>query len=386
MKVVMLVLNPFTHDTRVHKEASTLAGAGYDVRVLALCKGDVPAYEERSGYRIQRLQLASLRHQGGRLAPARKYYEWMQQVAAVTAKEPAHVYHAHDANTLISAYRPVTRDGARWVYDAHELETGRNFQGSHLAGIYRNFWAMPEKLLIRRVDRVITVNQSIADLLAKTYAIAAPTVIMNAPPYSRPAKSKRLHEELGIPTDQRIVLYQGAVSAGRGVDVALRSLLELPENIAFVALGDGNARQALIGLAEELGLAARAYFPGYMPLAELLDYTVSADVGLAPFQKTSLNNYYALPNKLFEYAMVGLPVVASDFPEMRRVVTTFEVGELVHDPTSPAEFAAAIRRIFADPARYAALQDNARRLAEEFNWEHEAHRLLALYAELEAPP
>ncbi len=386
MKIVMLVLNPFTHDARVHKEASTLAGAGHDVRVLALGKGDVPAYEERSGYRIQRLQLASLRHQGGRLAPVRKYYEWLQQVTAVTHAEPAHVYHAHDANTLISAYRPVSRDGARWVYDAHELETGRNFQGSHLAGFYRNFWAMPEKLLIRRVDRVITVNQTIADLLATTYTIATPTVIMNAPPYSRPAKSKRLHEELGIPADQRIVLYQGAVSGGRGVDVALRSLLELPENVTFVALGDGNARQSLIGLAEALGLGARAYFPGYMPLDELLSYSASADVGLVPFQKTSLSNYYALPNKLLEYAMAGLPVVASDFPEMRRVITAYDVGELVADPTSPAEIAVAIRRIFANPDRSAAMRDNTRRLAKELNWEHEARKLLALYAELEPTP
>jgi len=120
------------------------------------------------------------------------------------------------------------------------------------------------------------------------------------------------------------------------------------------------------------------------PFDELVRTAAAATVGLVPVRNRSTSDYLGDTNKLFEYLMGGLPVVASDLPEIRRVVTAGRpaVGELF-DPSSPASIAAAVRQVLADPDLYARRRVEARRLALElFNWKVEEQRLLDLYARL----
>jgi len=379
VNVTMLVLNSFTHDARVHKEAKTLAAAGHNVQVLALYKAGLAIEERVHGYHVRRLVLKSVRWQGGRLAPAIKYLELIRRVAQVTKLRPADVYHSHDANTLLAIYPVVRRDKAAWVYDSHELETGRNFGGSKLAGIYRWLWPLPERLFIRRVNTVISANPSYAGQLVNTYGIRPPTVIMNCPEYLAPLESSLLRDKLGIPTGRTIILYQGAIAFNRGLEVCIQSLQYVGTDVDLVALGDGRARGALEALAAELDLSDRVHFPGYVPLAELLAFTASADVGLSLIQNTCQSYYFTLPNKIMEYLMAGLPIVASDFPEMRRVIQKHQVGYLVSDPSSPQEVAATITKTITDRERYRQMRLNAHRAAEVLNWENERKKLIALY-------
>ena len=224
MKITMLVLNSFTHDARVHKEAKTLSAAGHDVYVLALHRPGLPTDERVHGYGVKRLVLESKRWQGGRLAPAIKYLEFMWRVAQVTRLRPSDVYHSHAGNTLLATYAVAKRDRAVWVYDSHELEAGRNFGGSHLAGVYRWLWPLPERLFIQQIDAVISANLSYADQLVTAYGIQRPTVVINCPEYTPPMESTLLRDRLGIPHDRKIILYQGGIMPNRGVDVCIRSL------------------------------------------------------------------------------------------------------------------------------------------------------------------
>jgi glycosyltransferase involved in cell wall biosynthesis len=119
-----------------------------------------------------------------------------------------------------------------------------------------------------------------------------------------------------------------------------------------------------------------------VPYHELAPWTASADVGILLYRNDCRNNYYCAPNKLFEYMMMGLPIIAPDFPGMRALVEGEEVGLCV-DPEDPAAIAAAVNRIAADPAWTARLKQNALRLARErYNWERESGPLLARYREL----
>jgi glycosyltransferase involved in cell wall biosynthesis len=103
-----------------------------------------------------------------------------------------------------------------------------------------------------------------------------------------------------------------------------------------------------------------------------------------PFRKVGLNNYYATPNKLFEYSNAGVPVVASDFPEMAKIIRQFNLGR-TFDPDNPARIAAAIEQVLADPASRAAMGRNALEAARRYNWEHEGCKLIKIYRELEEP-
>jgi glycosyltransferase involved in cell wall biosynthesis len=121
------------------------------------------------------------------------------------------------------------------------------------------------------------------------------------------------------------------------------------------------------------------------PFEDLAHTAAAATIGLVPLSPKTLNSYLGDTNKLFEYLMGGIPVAASDLPEIRRVVTSGDppVGELF-DPDSAESIAEAVSKLLADPELYERRRREARRLALElFNWEIEERRLLAIYRRLE---
>jgi glycosyltransferase involved in cell wall biosynthesis len=131
-------------------------------------------------------------------------------------------------------------------------------------------------------------------------------------------------------------------------------------------------------MAAERGVGGRVHFVPTVPLAELLAWTASADIGVQPIRNTCLNHFSTDSNKLFEYAMAGLPVVASDFPEIRRVVRAHDIG-LLFDPETPGALAAALGRLVADADLRARLAANARASARALSWEAQEGALAALY-------
>ncbi|MBN1922878.1 MAG: glycosyltransferase family 4 protein [Anaerolineae bacterium] len=379
MTVVMLVLNPFTHDARVHKEAKTLAAAGHKVTVIALWRNGLPLTEIRDGYHIQRLRLRSQLWRGKILVPLIKYLEFVHGVVGITRQNRVTVFHAHDANTLPAAWLAAKLHKAALIYDAHELETGRNFGNSTLAGIYRRFWALPEQLLIRKADAIITVCNGIADELVTRYGITRPTVVVNCPERYPAPPSNRLREELSIPQHLRILLYVGTIAKGRGLEVLLTATQRIPE-VATVLLGDGPLLEKLQQQEKSDGLQ-RVYLPGKVPLEELPSYVASADIGITTIQATCRSYYYALPNKLFEYIHAGIPVIGSNLPEIANVIRSYEVGEVV-DPNDLDAVTRSIRHFIEDSAWYEKAQDNTQRATEVYNWERESEKLLSLYERL----
>ena len=378
MRIAMLLLSNFTHDARVHKEAKTLAAAGHNVVVYALWEAGLPRQEERSGYRIQRIPLRSRRWRDRRIAPLVKYLEFVARVLSLLVHDVPHVVHAHNVNTLPVAWLAVRRTGARLVYDAHELETGRNFGSKRIAGIYRRMWAWPERAFIRHADAVITVCDGIADELVRLYGIPRPTVVMNCPERAvHPAPSNLLRETLSIPAHQRIIIYQGLVAPGRGLETMAAAVRQLPD-VAGVILGEGPSLEEYRERVTA-GEWPRMYLPGRVPLSDLLLYTASADIGVALIQNVCRSYYFALPNKLFEYIHAGIPMVGSNLPEIARVITTYQVGE-VANPDDPVDVAAAIRRLLDDPERYARARANTARAVQVFSWEREGKRLVDLYS------
>ena len=307
----------------------------------------------------------------------------------------AAAWHAHDLLTLPLAARFARERGGRLVYDSHELflESGRMARSRGPAR-----WALRrlEARLIRQADAVVTVNEGIAAELLRRYALAPPPlVVMNCPPRwhpeagEEPPPSDRLRQALDIPPGRRILLYQGGFSEHRGLEQIAEALLA-PElaHAAAVYLGYGPLRARLVALAAEPRFAGRLHVLDAVPPDELLDWTASADVSLIPLQHSTLNHWLNSPNKLFESLAAGVPVVASRFPVIERIVRECGAGELLDDPTDPAELAAAAARILAlSPDAFAALRRRCRRAAlERLNWETEGGRLVELYRRLAPLP
>ena len=380
MRVTMIVLNNMAHDARVRKQARTLANAGHQVTVLALKDDSVPATECIDGFEIMRIGLASRPWGLGAIARLIKLVEYLLRCSLVALQTNAQVYHAHDANTLPIGWLAARLRRAALVYDSHEFERGRNWGASNLPALFRRLWVLPEQLFIRSADLVITVSTSIAEQLRQIYRIQRPLVILNCPEYHRPATSDRLRQDLAIGHDQKIVVYQGAVSANRGIEPLIEGAMLLPD-IVVVVIGDGPQLPSLQRWVEQRGWQSRVYFTGYVSLEQLSSYTASADVGAALFQNVGLSHFFSLPNKLFEYLQAGLPVIVSNFPEMRSVVEQSGAGVSV-SPTSPAEIAQGLQSILDDPARRAQLSAHAYQAGKVYQWANEAEKLLDAYDHL----
>ena len=165
---------------------------------------------------------------------------------------------------------------------------------------------------------------------------------------------------------------------GRGLEALLQAVAQVPEAI-LVMLGEGPLGPCLKDLGRELKIEERLHLPGKVPWRDLLRYTRDASIGVVLTQRTCLNHYYSLPNKLFEYLMAGVPVIASDFPDIRGIIQEAQAG-LVVGPDNPQEIADALRLLLSDPEGLRAMSRRARAAAEtKFNWALESKALLAVY-------
>jgi len=175
------------------------------------------------------------------------------------------------------------------------------------------------------------------------------------------------------------VLHQGAAGPDRGCEALVRSLTNLPGvHVAFVGTGEPGYEERLVRIARAAGVEARIHLVENVSLPELLQYTADADVGVSLLQNTCDNHRLALPNKVFEYLVAGVPVLVSRLPEMERLVGSLGAGWTV-DPGSERELAAALARALDEAP---AVRPRAAEASGRLRWPREERRLTNLYARL----
>jgi glycosyltransferase involved in cell wall biosynthesis len=280
------------------------------------------------------------------------------------------------------------RDGAPVVYDARDIYVqARNI--ARLPAPARRLFGAAERRWARRANRVMTVNRPYAEVLARSFGVPLPAIVMNCsyrriPPDVPP---RRLHEALGLEGSKRIALYHGGLAPDRGIEQLIATLPDLPADVHLCLLGYGLLEASLEAHAADPSLAGRLHVLPAVPPVELLDWVASADVVAMPIQPSTLNHRLTTPNKLFEAMAVGVPVVASDLPGMATIVRETGCGVLC-DPTDPRSIAAAIRSILEAPAEErAAIRDRALAAAAgPYSWEAQVDVLLAEYERLTERP
>jgi glycosyltransferase involved in cell wall biosynthesis len=155
------------------------------------------------------------------------------------------------------------------------------------------------------------------------------------------------------------------------------------DRAVFAAIGPGVPayRAGLEQRAERRGVRDRVRFVEWVPFDSVVPTVAQGDLGLCLFQASHLSYYWTLPNKFFEYLHAGIPVLASDFPETKRLVETYELGA-VCDPSDPSGIASAVNDLLSRPEDLARMRDNALKASQELNWERERENLVALYRRL----
>ncbi|MFM8700874.1 MAG: glycosyltransferase family 4 protein [Hyphomicrobiales bacterium] len=395
MKPTIVMLTPDRQiDRRILLCADSLESAGWTVTIIAMpLDGGVDNDRRVIRLRLNRV-LEIYRWVRGHLTMNGRLMRWMKRLTwrylvkqesfysslfySTGSKYRPCVFVANDLPVLHVARQLAQECGAKLVYDSHELFSEQEFSEHE-----KRRWSEIEAKHIGACDVVITVNQSIAAELERRYGVADVKVIYNAERTSKsPPVTRRLHEIFGLPLEKKIILLQGGLSAGRNLETLVEAMRHVQNpSVVLVVLGDGILSHALEKRAQQQELSGRVFFHAAVPQNELLAMTAAADAGVIPYQATCLNNHYCTPNKLFEFIAAGLPVLATDLPEIRRFVVGEQIG-LVGDTGSPRKLAELIDDFFSDEQRFADWQANVASARKNVCWEQEEKKLVKIYEAL----
>lgn len=379
----MHLLGTTRTDVRVLREATALVDAGYVVQVVDTDPDASRPREERHQGIILRHVLPPrwLRTRRGKIRAFLKIL-WMLPLRTRALLDlDVDAYHAHDAEALLACYIAGRLRRKPVVLDAHELP----YFEPHLLQrpLQRRFRIFLLRRMLPRISAAITVSPPLITEMQQRYGGPPAVLVRNVPPYQPPHVSNRLREHLCLDATTRIALYQGALQNDRALNVLVRAARVLAPGIMLVLMGDGPSKTDLEALIQHEGLSDRVHLLPAVPYEELLTWTASADLGLIIYPpSTSPNVRYCLPNKLFEYLMVGLPVLASRLDAVHEILSKYSTGDILQT-LEPEEIARAINRMTQDPIRSVSMRQNALRASTtDLNWEREQAELIALYARL----
>jgi len=356
-------LGDIHYDSRLSRCVETLSSCGYQVTVLMATEKS----EEREFTGAQIRSLFVRPWASGKL----RFLSFYLKALWPALRAKADCYFASDLYTLPIAYLAARLGHARLIYDSRELY-------SSIAALRdrrqtQRFWSYVERKIVPRTDAVFTVNDALAESISNRYSISKPTALLNCPSRQVVHRSGRLRTVLTIPPGSRILLYQGGLQQGRGIDIML-SVIKKVSGGVLVLIGNGNLKSLTLEIIKREGLDRKVFLLDAVPVSQLLEYTASADIGLCLIENFGASYYHSLPNKLFEYVAAGIPVVASNFPEIRHFVESNGVGLCV-DPTSEHDVVKAIERLLTDTDLYRALVHHCIQTADRYTWENESRKL-----------
>jgi glycosyltransferase involved in cell wall biosynthesis len=261
--------------------------------------------------------------------------------------------------------------GIPWVYDAHELFTEQ-------PEVARRWWIKAawnwvEKRFVSEASAAYTVGEEIATILSEKHGIPFSTV--RNLPWARPEDAELL---LKAKNDKPIVLYQGALNEGRGLEELIQAAKQLP-NYTFWIAGGGYLRKELDALVAKLQIN-NVVFHGELTPAALHKLTPQADIGYALMRNSSLNYYLSLSNKSIDYIQAGLPSLQMDWPEYRRIHDAYGCYQLV--PEISVQAVVDGLTSLQDAATFERLQEGCRTAAQELTWNLEQEALVEVWKEV----
>lgn len=378
-RIAMLLSNPFRPDTRVLKEANSLAEYGYSVAILAWDRqSEFPLRETLpSGVRIIRIQTVPSSYGIGAAQLSHLPRFWKATLPQLNQFQPD-LIHCHDFDTLPAGLLWGRLHRKPVVYDAHEYYADLCKPRLHgwSGNLLYRFIRRAELIGAGFASAVVTVDHN----LARIYQARNPHVLVvghypslslvsiPAPVFS--------HPEINL-------LYIGRLSQDRGLHLyldLLQALLDkgIPARLHLAGVFTPESEKQIVD-QRAIDLGNTLVFHGWVDYHRVPELLQNADIGLVLLSPEP--RYVAsLPVKLFEYMAAGLPVIASDFPMIREVVAKANCGALVDPQDALPSLVETIQTWWQNPSTPQSLGENGRKaILEKYNWEHLSLQLSQLY-------
>lgn len=368
----------FINQARMLKETKSLAESGLvdEVFICILWKEGAEEHHDLDPRRhVWRARLKSGAIPISMAAKLLGMLEWAGKLLGKYGRKPIHIVQCHSLSCLPIGVAFKLLYGSKLVYDCHELET----ETANSKGLRRSFARFMEKILIPFADRVLVVSEKIRQWYEDRYARGDIVLLRNVPYRSSISLTgaRDFRRMFQLRPQDILFMYQGILSQERFTDVWLDIFSQCPPDKHIVFMGFGSMEEKAKEYSQKY---ANIHFKSAVPVEEILEYTASADVGLSILEGDCLNHLYCLPAKFFSYLMAGLPVLASDFPEMGAFIDEHGCGwRAPMEEDALRQFIAALSReeVAAKKAKAVACQ-------KYFSWEDESRKLLDVYRGLVA--
>jgi len=360
-RIIVSVTNDLTTDQRVLKTCDCFNELGYDILLIGRkMKGSLPLTRPYKTFRFRLL------FNKGSLF----YAEYNLRLFFKLLFLKKDLLLSNDLDTLLPNYLIGKMFAVKLIYDSHEFftEVPELIDRPRIKSI----WLFIEKMIFPKLKNVLTVNQKLAEIYTEKYTVPV-TVIKNVPVIRNSAESDKFRD-----TNKRIIIYQGALNMGRGLELMIETMPKLKKYLLAI-IGDGDISQQLMRQVTVLGLAKKVIFLGKILPKDLPAYTESADLGISLEENLGLNYRYSLPNKIFDYIQAGIPVLASDLPLYNQLMQEFRIGEILKN-RNPDNLASLIEEIYANKDSY---KESLKKAADLYNWKVEKKVLIEFIKNIE---
>lgn len=372
---VHLYPTTLNHQSRMLKETSTIESLGIFEKIflVGVSRKTIQAKDISPHRTCIHITLAMSQVPKFLLFEVLKYFELLIRVVFKFTRSDLRTFNAHGLSVLPIGAVIKLLTGASLVYDTHELETQR----MGLKGARQYFSLLCERLLIRFVDHTIVVDKSIADWYIDKYKLSANSVSIarNIPQRSLIPSTKGNFIRQTIPSIKEgdtVFLFVGIFGENRALPEMLEAFAQTDKSKHLVFIGFGPLQEYIESFAAK---HPNIHVLPPEPPSNLLNVTSSADIGLVLFENTCLSHYYVLPNKLFEYLLSGVPVIASNFPEMKQIISSYNCGWTC-EPNSN-ELLKIINSLNPDDVQQK--RNATKKCKEDFAWENEVRDFEKIY-------
>ena len=368
-RIVCTVSNDLNFDQRMHRICNSLQKAGYEVLLVGRALPHSPPLIQRD-FAQKRLKLIFT---SGILF----YKELNVRLFFYLMRCKMDAVCSIDLDTLPAGCFATLLRGKKRVFDAHEYFT--EVPEVVNRPLVKTAWALIAGFCLPFYQHAYTVGPSLAAIFRKKYNTDF-GVVRNLPKARAPRS--------GATNTNKVLLYQGALNEGRGIEACIEAMKELTECELWL-VGDGDLSARLRHQAQNSPAANRIKFFGRVDPENLPEITRKAWLGINILDNKGLSYYYSLANKFFDYVQDGVPVVCADFPEYQSLNAEHEVAVLV--PASRTQKGTkdrfvqsedvvnAIKPLLTDPDLYDKLTKNCMKAREEWTWEKEEERLLGIW-------
>lgn len=357
MTITVSVINDLVTDQRVHKVCTSLHQAGYSIKLIGRkFRNSEPVKRDYATDRMRLLFNRSFLF----------YAEYNIRLFFYLLFEKTDLFLSNDTDSLPANYLASRIRRKPLVFDAHEMfpevpeVTNRK--------LVKAIWTSVEDWIFPKLKYAYTVCQSIADIYNHRYNMNM-QVVRNIPFAERKTFDYRPIDAKG----KKVILYQGAVNVGRGIEQIMETMPYL-DDFVFYVIGSGDILDELKAKARSMKLENKVIFTGRIPFEELPAYTACADIGVNILENKGLNYYYALPNRIFDFIRNNVLILANDFPEVKRIVSHYNVGKLINH-YEPEYLANVLQEL---SVRTIYNEENFAKANKELTWENEAKILLSI--------